>query len=216
MESNIPHYVYALVNPRNHYPFYIGITSSLEDRYVQHLESQEGKKRASIVSSLADVGLKPAIIVLERKPSRKQAKLAEIFWIELFGSRGIPIVNKEILGGIDSVNFHIEPPITPKRRLKQTSEVQAYSTELTRQKQHKNKTLPENHGKAWQQTDIESLIAAFASGSTIEQLAEIFSRTYFGILGQLQRLATSNEAVYGRLAELGLLKSQEAYRHLAS
>jgi hypothetical protein len=211
MQHEAPHYVYALINPRNHYPFYVGMTNSLEQRYEQHLESREGKKRASIVRELEAAGLKPVIAVLERKPNRRLAKIAEVFWIELLGSRGVPIVNKEILGGVDAVGFHVRHAPTPKRRSPETPEIATAVQKL----QRRPESLPAKHGKPWSESDIQGLRREFESGATLEDVAATFERTYLGVLGQLQKLAHKNDVVYGKLAELGLLKSQEAYRQAA-
>jgi len=163
------------------------------------------------VAGLAEQGLSPVVIVLGRKLNRKQAKLAEIFRIELLGSRGVPIVNKEILGGIDAVNFHLEAPLTPNRRPRASEN--APVPEVKRQRQN-GSVLPTNHGKAWERVDLATLAASFVAGATLDELAAQCGRTRQGVLSQLQRLAHGNDALYGKLAELGMLKQQEAYRQL--
>jgi len=130
----------------------------------------------------------------------------------LLGLRGVPIVNKEILGGIDAVKFHLEAPLSPKRRPR-TGE-SAPVPEVKRQRQN-GSALPTNHGKAWEPADLAALAASFIAGAMLDELAAQCVRTRLGVLSQLQRLAHGNDAVCGKLAELGMLKTQEAYRQLA-
>lgn len=204
-------YVYMLVNPVNQMPFYVGITSSTEVRFSQHIESQQGKMRASIVRYITERGLAPAMVVLERKPDRKRARLSEIFWIELLASRGIPIVNKEVLGGIDAVAFHQSGIREQDKRHREESKA---DNQLSTSDNSQEK--PKNHGKSWSEEEVTNLVKSFLKGESCESLALIHGRTEAGILGRLEKVSRENAAVYDRMAALSLLPSQISYQQLGS
>lgn len=203
-------YVYMLVNPINQIPFYVGITNSPDLRFEDHLESKEGKKRAEIVSNIKSNGFIPLMVILERKIDRKSARRSEIFWIELLSARGVPIVNKEILNGIECVAFHTSGIREQSIRKKVASH------ESTNKAADPSIGKPENHGKSWEGEEVKALQASFILGVTLDELSVAHKRTRAGILGQLTKISRGNKKVYLRMAELNLLPSQEAYRQFQS
>lgn len=208
MVKDLPHYIYMLINPVNQYPFYIGVSHQVDIRYEQHLVTTEGRKRASIVEYIKSLGQEPILVLLEKKPNRKQAYYSEKFWIELFGSRGIPIANKEIMNSLNVVDFHTKPKNVVFREKSEGFEL---SSTLLRAGTISKAQKPINHGKTWSQEDLRDLKGKFLDGSSIEDLASIYKRTTLGILSQLIKLSSQDEDIYFKLANLKLLPNQEAY-----
>lgn len=92
------HCVYAVVDPRTDEVFYIGQTSDLSRRRAEH---QDGTDQLSglKVRQIRIAGFVPHVIVLERCRDMASALSAEIFWIELSRSRGMQLLNAQVVGG---------------------------------------------------------------------------------------------------------------------
>ena len=87
-----------LVDPRNHKPFYIGQTTNINLRYYkQHWNPKEVDKsdRAKQIRAILLAGRKPDLVILERTTRHVSALIREMFWIELFKSRGMKLKNRE-------------------------------------------------------------------------------------------------------------------------
>ncbi len=92
------HCVYALIDPRSDGIFYIGQTSDLARRRAEHLEGTD-QLSGLVVRQIRLAGFLPLIVVLERCASMNAALMAEIFWIELMRSRGMALLNAQVVGG---------------------------------------------------------------------------------------------------------------------
>lgn len=92
------HCVYALIDPRSDGIFYIGQTSDLARRRAEHLEGTD-QLSGLVVRQIRLAGFLPLIVVVERCPSMDAALRAEIFWIELARSRGMALLNAQVVGG---------------------------------------------------------------------------------------------------------------------
>lgn len=90
--------VYGIVDPRTKQFFYIGQTSEFELRCRQHQE--RGQTIAGLViQDIQAAGLHPGFVVLEQCSSRRRALMAEVFWIDLMGSRGTKLANAQSFDG---------------------------------------------------------------------------------------------------------------------
>ena len=90
--------IYMLVDPRDHKPFYIGQTKYLDLRYYKdHLNPAPNDKsdRAKRIREILSDHKKPVLVVLERTTRKVSALIREMFWIELFKSRGMKLKNQE-------------------------------------------------------------------------------------------------------------------------
>jgi predicted GIY-YIG superfamily endonuclease len=90
--------IYMLVDPRDHKPFYIGQTANIKARYYrQHWNPKDTDKsdRAERLRAILKAGRKPDLVILERTTRKVSALMREMFWIELFKSRGVTLKNQE-------------------------------------------------------------------------------------------------------------------------
>lgn len=88
--------IYMLVDPRDYRPYYIGET---EDRVKRHRFHCQNSSRNTAVArrckEIIEEGNTPLMIVLEDAENEVQALIRELFWIELFMSKGTDLCNRE-------------------------------------------------------------------------------------------------------------------------
>lgn len=89
-EENIrrDYYVYALIDPRNNQPFYIGKGS--KHRVMGHFTPSrlnQSSHKSSIIKKYRDLGFKDKIIFYQKDLTEDQAFLLEEAYIKLFGRR---------------------------------------------------------------------------------------------------------------------------------
>ena len=90
--------IYMLVDPRDFKPFYIGQTSNIKLRYYkQHWNPEPSDKsdRAKKIREILAIGRKPNLVILERTTRKVSALMREMYWIEVFKSRGATLKNRE-------------------------------------------------------------------------------------------------------------------------
>ena len=91
-----PFVIYMLVDPRDYRPYYVGETRDRIKRHRYHCENTArntavARRNQAIIKS----GRKPLMIVLEEAENEVSALIKEIFWIELFMSKGMDLCNRE-------------------------------------------------------------------------------------------------------------------------
>ena len=90
--------IYALVDPSDYKPFYVGRTNSRDLRYAQHCNPEDSDKsaRAVKIREILRTGKQPQLVVLERTTREVSARIREMFWIVTFKkSGGINLTNRE-------------------------------------------------------------------------------------------------------------------------
>ncbi len=89
--------IYMLVDPRNHRPFYIGQTKYTRLRYKDHCNPTPSDKsdRAIRIREILKTNKQPIFVILEKTTRKISVLRKELFWIELFESRGIKLKNQE-------------------------------------------------------------------------------------------------------------------------
>jgi len=90
--------IYALIDPSDYKPFYVGRTNSCDLRYAQHCNPEDSDKsaRAKKIREILGGGKQPQLVVLERTTSVVSALKREMFWIVIFKkSGGIKLTNRE-------------------------------------------------------------------------------------------------------------------------
>jgi len=83
-------YIYAIINPIDNMPFYVGETSDTEARFKHHLSCRERSK--DIINSILVKGIKPKFEILE-VCSYGGHKKTEIKWMKSYLSMGYPLIN---------------------------------------------------------------------------------------------------------------------------
>lgn len=93
--------IYGIFDPRDDQVFYVGHTSCFALRKAQHLEGGDTLSGLRI-RQIAEVGAVPAFVKLQTCPDERAALMAEVFWIELFMSRGAGLTNSQAFEGYEA------------------------------------------------------------------------------------------------------------------
>jgi hypothetical protein len=91
--------VYGIADPISGRVFYVGQSSSLKRRCRQHGEEGADTVCALMVQDIRAAGQEPVFLVLEECATRRRALMAEVFWIDLFLSRGTALANAQAFDG---------------------------------------------------------------------------------------------------------------------
>lgn len=88
--------VYALVDPRDSLPHYIGCTRNLRARYLQHVanKKQSNKAKCAWVAELHSLGLQPKLRVLAAFAEVRHAQECEQLRVDRGFADGWPLVNR--------------------------------------------------------------------------------------------------------------------------
>jgi hypothetical protein len=98
--------IYGLVDPTTKNVFYIGRTvNSLEVRLKAHLKNNENAAKVDYINLLAEKGITPSIIELERvscstEEDETNALLREDFWIKKYLQEGFKLCNVQGVGNV--------------------------------------------------------------------------------------------------------------------
>jgi hypothetical protein len=87
-------YIYALVNPKDDMPFYVGQTVDLPTRSNEHMLRPPNEDNMRIIDQLNQEGLKPRVEVLEKVQSKRDLNTRERYWIETLTARGHVLTNR--------------------------------------------------------------------------------------------------------------------------
>lgn len=96
--------IYSLSDPISNQVRYIGLTSSINNRYKQHLADKRTSHKKAWLSSLKSQGIYPSVDIIESDLSLEQAFKKEISYILLFKSMGAKLVNMTIGGEAPMAN----------------------------------------------------------------------------------------------------------------
>ena len=91
------HTVYALVNPTNNKPFYVGETTNLNKRLSNHFScyKSESKEKNEYIKNLLENGIKPKVEILSYNiETKEKAVEIETYYIGLYRKLGFELFNK--------------------------------------------------------------------------------------------------------------------------
>lgn len=174
--------IYCLVRPDDSKPFYIGQTKrDVSKRLQEHLVYLTADAKSKIIKQLKQIGQNPNILILEESfCTSNEAAIAELFWIEIFRVRGIPLTNNGLFFGgklhkIDKTKYEEKDPYpvwqNPDNSIK---------TGLN------NKLI--NHGEPWTELEDIKVSTAYQYGVSIEDIAIEHQRSVGGISSRLTKL----------------------------
>lgn len=165
--------IYAIVDPRCRTVFYVGQTSRLELRMDQHLEGADtvcGFRIRQIVAS----GHEPQFFVLQDCESERAALMAEIFWIDLFGGRGVALANTQAFEGYGA-------RAEEKRRLRQELGAGTRIEQLVAIANGR----PVREGRRWSHREDQMMRRLRREGKSVHEIADQLSRSVGAIEARL-------------------------------
>lgn len=171
------HCVYAIIDPRSDEIFYIGQTSDLARRRTEHLEGTD-QLSGLRVRQIRLAGFLPLTVILERCASMDAALMAEIFWIELARTRGMVLLNAQVVGGAVArkrARSELEGTLAAM------SEEKSDAPDLARVANGR----PRRTGESWTATERRRLAGMVRSGMSPEAMADVLQRLPGGIKRQL-------------------------------
>jgi|SRR5579862_430088 len=88
------YFIYALADPRTGIIWYIGITTDMHRRFMQHVGCQGNNlEKNTWIRALRSETLLPALKILESVPTNQQAREREDYWIQWYLGEGMPLTN---------------------------------------------------------------------------------------------------------------------------
>ncbi|MFN4311108.1 MAG: GcrA family cell cycle regulator [Ferrovibrio sp.] len=195
--------VYALVDPRDHCIFYIGLTRDLEARKRMHFaggHSVSGEK----IKVIRRNGLVPLVVVLEADIAETRLRSAEAFWIEIFRQRGAPLLNvpsdsaerRRLWTSARSEGFGAPKLTTTILRVEPADEFEN-TADSEERRRHRVQQLgqPPNTGKPWTDHEEKALRSLLQRGLRAAEIA--------------RRIGRSRDAVASRMGRLGLVELRD-------
>jgi len=167
------YYVYALYSPFNAECFYVGLTTNVEERMLQHMRTDDcgNPAKKKIIDSFKVQNRKPLLEILWTYTCGiETANKYEMYWIEKKRSEGAKLVNI-LKGGIIPPSYKgkkASPKL--KQKLIEASTQKKAVAQYTKQ----GELVQEFIGvrEAWRQTGIDHRsIAQVAGGSKIRKSA---------------------------------------------
>jgi len=177
------HVIYAIIDPRCDQVFYIGHTSSYAKRCAQHLEGLDSLSGLTI-RQIGKNGFVPLFIRLERCSDKSSALMAEIFWIELFRTRGTKLTNAQSYSG------YVERARERKRN-EQTLACMNHSKAFESGLEALANGRPSRQGKSWSRQEDKKLLAMLRKKLSTETMADALERSVAAIQLRLKALAKS-------------------------
>jgi hypothetical protein len=173
------HTVYALINPTNDKPFYVGETVDLSNRLAKHLSCsvKESKEKNELIKGLLKIGLKPTVKILAYNLlSKESAVEIESYYIKIYKELGYELFNRNNGGN--------KPPLQIANRTKEQkqnavkcSPLKKAVIQYTKDMEFVNEFIGVR--EAYRKTKIDHRsIAAVASGSSIRKTAGGFKWKY--------------------------------------
>lgn len=173
--------IYAIINPIDNKPFYIGETKNFDRRKKEHLKGTD-QISGLIVRQISENGFVPLFSVLEEHKDEETALRAEIFWIETMLARGIELVNSQAFTGwIDR---------KAKRNVETTKLNRMVKLRQVANGKKSKRTLPKRDpvgDDGWSANDSKRLIGMKKQGMPVAAMADILKRPITEIREKLGR-----------------------------
>lgn len=169
--------IYAIADPRCRKVFYVGHTARLDLRSEQHLDAGEticGLRIREIVTA----GQEPQFIILQDCESERAALMAEIFWIDLFGGRGIALTNNQAFDGYSA-------RAERKRRLRCELGAETCIEQLAAIANGR----PVREGRRWSRKEDQMMRRLKREGKSEFEIADQLSRSVAAIEARLSQKA---------------------------
>ncbi|MEO1555855.1 MAG: GIY-YIG nuclease family protein [Pseudomonadota bacterium] len=173
--------IYAIINPIDHTPFYIGETSNFARRKGQHLKGTD-QISGLIVRQIKANGFVPLFSILEEHDDEETALRAEIFWIETMLGRGIELVNSQAFTGWIDRKAKRNVETGKLNRMTKLRQVANGRTAV------RTRPRPDPVGEdGWSKSDARRLLGMQRNGIEIGGMAKILGRPVEEIRDKLSR-----------------------------
>ena len=95
VQKDNPYTIYALVDPRDFLPHYVGFSLHPEDRLLAHLRRLIGQNpdKEMWIEELLALRLAPRLQPLEKVATAYEARKREIYWVQYYTKKGIVLSN---------------------------------------------------------------------------------------------------------------------------
>jgi predicted GIY-YIG superfamily endonuclease len=173
------HTVYALVNPTNNKPFYVGETVNLSKRLSNHLscDKTESKEKNDYIKALLQNGVKPKVEVLSYNiETKEKAVEIETYYIGLYRKLGFELFNKNNGGNKPPLQIG-KKTIEQKRKYVIVSPLKKAVIQYTKKMEFVNEFIGVREASRITKIDHRS-ISQVAAGSKIRKTAGGFKWQY--------------------------------------
>ena len=174
--------IYAIIDPRNDQVFYIGHSASFKRRCEQHVQGQDSLSGLTI-RQIKQNGFVPLFIRLEVCKDKQSALMAEIFWIELFKSRGAKLSNVQ---GFDGYEARANERGKQTKKLNKMITVQQFENGLEQLANGR----PVRQGKGWTAGEDKRLLSMKKKNMSYAAMADRLGRSITSIRMRLQSLTS--------------------------
>ena len=166
--------VYGIIDPADRRVFFVGHAHGARaHRTGEHPKADER------IRQIRCAGAMPMFVVLEETKGTEAAERAQVYWVEVFKSRGSKLLNE---GG------YRPPPKAAKPVLSKEEQREAARNRAA------ERGLPGNTGQSWtDEQDMELTSLYQAGGKGGKELAEHFQRTRGSIAARLVKLGLIDE-----------------------
>lgn len=111
--------VYALVDPRDNKPFYVGMTDDVYARFLQHLRCDGSNFRKDArIHELKDKQLMVIMQVLEHVETVDRTRMREAYWIHHYLQLGITLYNNHLPTPMEHKVQNVKRFAPPNKRKK--------------------------------------------------------------------------------------------------
>jgi predicted GIY-YIG superfamily endonuclease len=172
--------VYAIIDPRNCQVFYIGQTSDFALRCRQHEEGGD-TIAGLLIREITASGQKPIFALLEHCPTKRRALMAEVFWIDLFTSRGASLANAQAFEGYAA-----------RAQKKQSMQTPA-EPELMEGLEALANGRPLREGRRWSRKEDAMMRRLLQEGMSVYEVADRLDRSVGAIDERKRRPSTGRQ-----------------------
>lgn len=102
MKNNL---IYALFDPRNDLPYYIGKSTVGKNRPITHLHYSHNESVRNWVKELINNNLSPIIEIIEENILLEDLSVREKYWISKFYEINSDLFNKQLIKNLDKIEF---------------------------------------------------------------------------------------------------------------
>jgi predicted GIY-YIG superfamily endonuclease len=119
--------IYALVDPRDNRPFYVGITDDVYTRFLQHLRCDGSNfRKDERIRELKAANIMMGMSTLQTVNAIQEARIREAYWIYHYIQLGITLLNNNIPTPLQYSSIEKQAQFTKMRRSTEADMVIAF------------------------------------------------------------------------------------------